>query len=124
MLETTHCENVTLAKFLRRPEASWSDVVERLPELAEVPPQTARTATNDAKYAGYVARQELDIARQRKLATRRIPDDFDYASLDHLRMEARERLSSVRPRNLDQASRITGITPADLAVLMIHLESR
>jgi len=124
LLETTHCDNVTLAKFLRRPEAGWSDVVERLPELAEVPPQTARTATNDAKYAGYVARQELDIARHRKLAKRRIPDDFDYDSLDHLRMEARERLSSIRPRDLDQASRITGITPADLAVLMIHLESR
>jgi tRNA uridine 5-carboxymethylaminomethyl modification enzyme len=78
----------------------------------------------DVKYAGYIARQETDVARQRRLAEKRIPDLFDYARLPHLRAEAREKLTRIRPTSLAQASRISGITPADVALLMVHLGGR
>ena len=79
--------------------------------------------TYDVKYAGYVARQQIDIARQQRLAARRIPTAFDYQSVPHLRAEAREKLVRVRPTDLAQAARISGITPADVTVLMIYLGS-
>jgi len=122
MIETTRCGRVTLSKLLRRPEVVWDDVVEHVPELAGVSTEISQQVVNDAKYAGYIARQEIDVARQRRLASRRIPDDFDFRSVTHLREEAREKLSRIQPLDLSQAGRISGITPADLAVLMVHLE--
>jgi tRNA uridine 5-carboxymethylaminomethyl modification enzyme len=124
LLESTYCDSASLAKTLRRPEISWTDVVARLPELASVSAESAVQATYDAKYAGYVARQQIDIARQQRLASRHIPDAFDYDAVPHLRAETREKLAQVRPADLAQAARISGITPADLSVLMIHLETR
>jgi tRNA uridine 5-carboxymethylaminomethyl modification enzyme len=121
LLEAAHCGSVSLAKMLRRPEVTWSDVVARLPELGGVSAEVALQATYDAKYAGYIGRQEIEIARQQRLASRRIPRDFDYGAVSHLRAEAREKLARVRPVDLAQAARISGITPADLSVLMIHL---
>jgi tRNA uridine 5-carboxymethylaminomethyl modification enzyme len=123
LLETAHCGSVSLAKMLRRPEVTWSDVVAQLPELGGVSGEVALQATYDAKYAGYIGRQEIEIARQQRLASRRIPQDFDYGAVSHLRAEAREKLARVRPVDLAQAARISGITPADLSVLMIHLGS-
>ena len=76
------------------------------------------------KYAGYVARQEVEIARARRLAEKRIPAAFDFSAIAHLRAEAREKLTRVRPASLEQASRISGITPADISVLWIVLEGR
>jgi len=123
LLETTHSEQVTLAKLLRRPETTWQQIAARLPALAALSTEVSRQVTYDVKYAGYLARQDVDIARARRLASRRIPDGFDFARLSHLRTEAREKLARVRPRDLAQASRISGITPADVATLMVHLES-
>jgi tRNA uridine 5-carboxymethylaminomethyl modification enzyme len=122
ILETTHQESGSLAKFLRRPEITWQDIVARLPELADVSCEVATQATYDAKYAGYVARQQVDVARQQRLANRRIPAGLDYRTVPHLRIEACEKLSHVQPVDFSQASRISGITPADLSVLLIHLE--
>ena len=78
--------------------------------------------TNDVKYAGYVARQELEVERQEKLAEKRIPMNFDFGAIRQLRTEAREKLLRVRPLTLAQASRISGITPADLALVRVHLD--
>ncbi len=78
----------------------------------------------DVKYAGYVARQQTEVDRQNRLAAKRIPISFDYGRLDQLRAEAREKFTRVRPTNLAQASRISGITPADIAVVMVHLEGK
>lgn len=122
LLETKRTGQVTLAKLLRRPEATWEDVAARLPQLGTVSREVAQQVACDAKYAGYIARQQIDVARQERLATRRIPGDFDFRAVGHLRAEAREKLSRIRPGDLAQAGRISGITPADLAVLMIHLE--
>jgi len=121
LLERTRSGQISLAKILRRPEATWDDVVALLPELAEVPAEVAEQLTYDAKYAGYITRQESEIARQQRLSARLIPEDFDFSNVAHLRAEAREKLARVRPANLAQAGRISGITPADLTVLMIHL---
>lgn len=121
LLETTRCGETTLAKVLRRPEASWADVTAVCPELGHVPADVADQLVCDAKYAGYLARQDGEIARLQRLAAQKIPLDFDYATVSHLRAEARERLSEVRPVDLAQASRISGITPTDIALLAMRL---
>jgi len=124
LLETTHTGAGSLAKMLRRPEISWEDIVTRLPELGTVPTDAATQATYDAKYAGYIARQQLEIDRQQRLADRRIPANLDYQTIPHLRAEAREKLVRVSPVDLAQASRISGITPADLSVLVVYLSGK
>ena len=111
LLESVHLESGSLAKLLRRPEVTWPEVVARLPELAALSPAAAAQVTFDAKYAGYIARQQIDVARQQRLATRRIPASLDYQTVPHLRAEAREKLARVGPADLAQAARISGITP-------------
>jgi tRNA uridine 5-carboxymethylaminomethyl modification enzyme len=124
LLDATYVDGVQLSKYLRRPEVEWSDVVARLPELADVTPEVAYQVMCDLKYAGYVARQQTEVDRQQRLAAKRIPTSFDYNRLEQLRAEAREKLTRIRPSNLAQASRISGITPADIALVMVHLEGR
>jgi tRNA uridine 5-carboxymethylaminomethyl modification enzyme len=122
LLDTTWLDGAPLSKFLRRPEAEWLDVVNRLPELADVDAAVVQQVIYDLKYAGYVSRQQIEVDRQSRLAEKRIPESFSYESISQLRAEAREKLTRIRPRNLSQASRISGITPADLALLMVHLD--
>lgn len=124
LLEQTHCDSVSLAKLLRRPEVTWEEVVAKQSQLATISRPVAIQATYDTKYSGYIARQQVDIARQERLAARRIPASLDYHSVPHLRAEAREKLTKIAPRDLAQAARISGMTPADLSVLLIHLEGR
>jgi len=124
LLESTRFEGITLASLLRRPETAWADLVGRLPELATVAAEAAEQVTWDAKYAGYLAREEMAIERRNRLAARQIPEGFDFRAVRHLRAEAREKLARFRPANLAQAGRISGITPADVALLLVHLESK
>jgi tRNA uridine 5-carboxymethylaminomethyl modification enzyme len=124
LLDETWVDEAQLSKHLRRPEAEWSDIVARLPELASVEPEVAWQVTCDLKYAGYVARQQVEVDRQKRLSQKRIPASFDYGRLDQLRAEAREKLSRIHPTNLAQASRISGITPADIALLMVYLDGK
>jgi tRNA uridine 5-carboxymethylaminomethyl modification enzyme len=121
LLATTTCPEGTLEKLLRRPEIDWQAMVARQPALADVPEEVADQIVYDVKYAGYVARQEVEVARQHRLAEKRIPSSFDFARVPNLRHEAREKLCRVRPESLAQAGRISGITPADLALLLVHL---
>ena len=122
MLDQQMTQGVTLSKFLRRPEVSWADLIAVKPELAATDPEVVDQLVVDTKYAGYVARQEIQVQRHRRLADKRIPSGLDFHAISHLRMEAREKLSKIRPLNLDQASRISGITPADVALLLTHLK--
>ena len=124
VLERPWRDNLTLAKLLRRPETTWEEVASLAEELAPLSPEAAEQTTWDVKYSGYIKRQETQIERSRRWGDRHIPDGFDYASVTHLRMEAREKLARIQPRDLGQAGRISGITPADLAVLAVHLEGR
>jgi tRNA uridine 5-carboxymethylaminomethyl modification enzyme len=75
----------------------------------------------ECKYAGYIGRQAEQVERFQKMETRPIPPTFDYAAIPQLRHEAREKLSKIRPANIGQAGRVSGITPADLAVLLLYL---
>ncbi|MCU0959235.1 MAG: tRNA uridine-5-carboxymethylaminomethyl(34) synthesis enzyme MnmG [Pirellulaceae bacterium] len=124
LLETLRANDVPLAKVLRRPETTWEDLCERVAELRQVPADVASQVTYDIKYAGYVQRQQEQVQRQRRLAHKRIPADFDFDQLAQLRVEARQKLAKHRPLSLDQASRISGITPADIALLMVYLANR
>ncbi|MFO0867609.1 MAG: tRNA uridine-5-carboxymethylaminomethyl(34) synthesis enzyme MnmG [Pirellulales bacterium] len=121
-LQQVRLDQHTLEQWLRRPEITWELLVGRAPELAEVPEDVAEQVTADVKYAGYVARQEEQVQRQQRLGEKRIPADFDYERLPQLRFEARQKLSRIRPLTLAQAGRISGITPADVALLLAHLE--
>jgi tRNA uridine 5-carboxymethylaminomethyl modification enzyme len=123
-LEATRADGVSLARLLSRPEVTWQNLTERLPELAAVPREVSQQVEYDVKYSGYIARQELQVERQKRLSMKRIPPHFDYTLIVHLRVEAREKFSRIRPVTLDQASRISGITPADVALLLAHLEGK
>jgi tRNA uridine 5-carboxymethylaminomethyl modification enzyme len=124
LLEATKMNGIPLPKYLRRPEADWSTAAARIPELAAVEPAVIEQVLCDLKYAGYIARQQVEVDRQSRLAAKRIPESFRYEAIAQLRAEAREKLSRVRPRNVAQASRISGITPADIALLMVHLDRK
>jgi tRNA uridine 5-carboxymethylaminomethyl modification enzyme len=123
LLESRRWDEMNLAKFLRRPEIGWNDLTAQVPDLAQVCDEVATQVTHDVKYAGYVQRQMEQVERQRRLASKRIPEQFDFDQLTHLRTEARQKLAKIRPTSIDQASRISGITPADIALLMAHLQS-
>lgn len=124
ILESHRTEGVTLDKFLRRPEIGWPGLTEILPELSGVAAEISEQLVFDAKYSGYLNRQEQQVERQRRLSDKRIPENFDFHALRHLRHEAREKLTRIRPVSLAQASRISGITPADVALLLAHLEGK
>jgi tRNA uridine 5-carboxymethylaminomethyl modification enzyme len=113
---------VPLTELLKRPEVGWADCVARLPALAAVSREAAVQIENDIRYAGYVALDRERIERHRRHAERPIPAGFDYAGVRHLRAEAREQLARIQPRTLGQAGRVSGITPADLALVLLHLE--
>lgn len=123
-LEKLHDENGSFLKLLRRPEVEWKDIVARAPQFADVSAEVAEQVEIDAKYAGYIERQEMEIARQRHWDSRKIPADFNYMEQSNLRAEAKERLERVRPVDLGQASRIPGVRPADIAVLTVYLEKK
>ncbi|MDO4574851.1 MAG: tRNA uridine-5-carboxymethylaminomethyl(34) synthesis enzyme MnmG [Planctomycetia bacterium] len=115
---------ITLEAFLVRPETTWTQVLAAYPELKKYSASVARQVEYDAKYSGYLAREDESVARQHRLQKIRIPEDLDYFAIRQLRMEAKEQLARVRPATIDQASRIRGITPADLAVLVLELGIR
>jgi tRNA uridine 5-carboxymethylaminomethyl modification enzyme len=122
LLRETRRDGIPLEQRLRRPEVEWAEVTAHQPELASISRESAAQIACDLKYAGYVNRQEQQVTRQKRLADKRIPESFDFAAIHHLRTEAREKLSRVRPVTLAQAGRISGITPADMAVVLAHLE--
>ncbi|VTR94933.1 trna uridine 5-carboxymethylaminomethyl modification protein : tRNA uridine 5-carboxymethylaminomethyl modification enzyme MnmG OS=Planctomyces brasiliensis (strain ATCC 49424 / DSM 5305 / JCM 21570 / NBRC 103401 / IFAM 1448) GN=mnmG PE=3 SV=1: GIDA: GIDA_assoc_3 [Gemmata massiliana] len=123
-LKTNRSDGDNLATWLRRTEVEWVAVVARLPALAEwdARPDVVEQVVLEAKYSGYIDRQAAEVERFQRLEHRRIPSTFDFAAVHQLRHEAREKLSRVRPTSLGQASRISGITPADLAMLLLYLD--
>ncbi len=122
----TRVSGVSLFQALGRPEARWSDVVLLDESLAheEFAEGVIEQVTIDAKYAGYIGRQSEQVERFRRLENKRIPSDFSYRAIPQLRAEAREKLERVRPLSLGQAGRISGISPADIATLLISLKRR
>ncbi len=113
----------SLEEWLRRPEIEWPDVCQFSEEARSLDllPLAQKQVSIEAKYAGYIRRQSAAIERQEQIETVRIPTSFDFFACPQLRHEAKEKLTRVRPRNVGQAGRISGITPSDLAVLMLYL---
>lgn len=122
-LKTHRHEGDTLETWLRRTEVEWDQMLAMHPPLAQlaIPADALEQVVLEAKYAGYMRRQEAEVERFRKMESKPIPPHFDYAAVPQLRTEAREKLARVRPATLGQAGRISGINPADLAVLLIYL---
>lgn len=114
----------TLEEHLRRNTITWDEVYQQFPQLAEMnlSANTRRQMIIEAQYAGYVRRQETDIARLQKVDAVNIPPVFDFLAVPQLRHEAKEKLNRLRPTTVGQASRVSGITPADIAILMFYLK--
>lgn len=113
-----------LADLLRRPELHYAELAPFDPERPELPAAVTRQVEIRVKYAGYLQRQEQQIEAFRREESRLLPEDADYASIAGLRLEARQKLADIRPRSIGQAGRISGVSPADIAVLLIWLSQR
>jgi tRNA uridine 5-carboxymethylaminomethyl modification enzyme len=122
-IQTVRYQGQILEEMLRRPEVGWDDVCRLVSQAAQLglSKRAADQIVIEAKYSGYIRRQALDIERQAKVQGMRIPETFDFEAVPQLRAEAKQKFSKVRPGNLGQAGRISGITPADLAVLALYL---
>ncbi len=124
LLRNTRRDGNSLWDLMRRPDCDADALLMSLPEIkaGNYGRDVLEAVAVDAKYEGYVAKQQRTVALQRKLDSQQIPADLDYAAIEHLRSEARERLLAFRPATLGHASRLSGITPADITVLQVHLK--
>jgi tRNA uridine 5-carboxymethylaminomethyl modification enzyme len=123
-LRTLRYQENTLEKLLRRPETTWADIATHAPELAS--PDWLQSAVShvvtETKYSGYIDRQTLHIDQFRRLESKQIPRDLDFSQMTSLRFEAREKFARLRPATVGQAGRISGISPGDVATLLILLK--
>ena len=111
-----------LADLLRRPQVTYADIAPFDPDRPALPGAVTDEVQIQLKYAGYLARQEKQVELFRKEETRLLPEDMDYMAISGLRQEAQEKLQSIRPVSIGQAGRISGVSPADIAVLLIWLQ--
>ncbi len=119
--ETPLKSGASLADLLRRPPVSYESLAEIDADRPALPSNVRLTVETDIKYAGYASRQLGEVERHRKLEEMLLPTDIDYRSVRGLRIEAMQKLDQIRPRTLGQASRISGVNPADISVLLIYL---
>ena len=113
-----------LADLVRRPQITYADIAPFDPKRPQLPESVTEEVEIQIKYAGYLARQEKQVEEFKKEESRRLPEDIDYNSIVGLRLEAKEKLNEIRPMSIGQAGRISGVSPADIAVLLIWLEQR
>ena len=119
---TPVANSVRLADLLRRPEIGYADFAEFDPNRPALPLAVTEEVEIQIKYAGYLARQEKQVEEFRKEESRLLPQDLDYQSIGGLRLEARQKLQKIKPVSIGQAGRISGVSPADIAVLLIYLD--
>lgn len=118
-INTTRCGSDTLVKLLTRPEVTYKDLPGRNEALSDEIIQQVEIA---AKYAGYIERQELEVEKFKSLEDKIIPDTFDFSSVPSLRLEASQKLARIRPTTIGQAARISGVSPADIGILVVWLK--
>ena len=111
-----------LADLLRRPQISYADIAPFDPDRPSLPESITEEVEIQIKYAGYLERQRKQVEEFKKEESRRLPEDIDYNAIVGLRLEAREKLAAIRPMSIGQAGRISGVSPSDIAVLLIWLE--
>ena len=112
-----------LADLLRRPQIGYADIAPFDTDRKPLPPQVTEEVEIQIKYAGYLARQEKQVEEFKREESRLLPEDIDYNAIAGLRLEARQKLSEIRPLSVGQAGRISGVSPADIAVLLIYLST-
>ncbi|HAK96463.1 MAG TPA: tRNA uridine-5-carboxymethylaminomethyl(34) synthesis enzyme MnmG [Planctomycetes bacterium] len=122
-LANTRREGKNLLSVLRRPEVGLRSLCGDVPALAALAPDVFEEVEIEGKYAGYIERQRRDVERLARGERKRLPPDFDYASVAGMRREAREKLARVKPYSVGQARRIAGVRPADVAVLLVALKA-
>ncbi len=110
--------------LLRRPEISYNDLKRICPDMPSLPSAIAEQAEIRIKYDGYIKRQLSQIAQFKKLENKKLSESIDYSSISGLRLEARQKLDKIKPVSVGQASRISGVSPSDIAVLLIYLEQQ
>ena len=113
-----------LADLLRRPQVTYADIAPFDPERPDLPEAVTQEVEIQVKYAGYLQRQLKQVEEFKKEESRLLPPDIDYGAIAGLRLEARQKLAEIRPMSIGQAGRISGVSPADIAVLLIYLEQR
>lgn len=118
-LRETYYLKDSLAKILSRPEVKYRELPGQDAQLSDEVVQQVEIAI---KYAGYVERQETDVARMKSLEEKNIPPNFDFSTVPSLRLEARQKLTKIRPQTIGQAGRISGVSPADVSILLIWLK--
>ena len=114
---------IRLVDLLKRPELSYEAMKEIDKTRTENDNNVLEQVEIEIKYEGYIKRQLIIIEQVRKLENKLLPNDIDYSNIDGLRLEAREKLNKVRPESIGQASRISGVSPADISVLVIYLST-
>lgn len=114
----------TLAELLKRPELSYDKLKEIDDDRHDLPTDVMEQVNIELKYDGYIKRQMRQVEQFNKLENKKIPEDIDYHKVYSLRKEAEQKLSEIRPASVGQASRISGVSPADISVLLVYLESR
>ena len=115
---------VSLADLIRRPQVGYADLAPFDPERPALDRAVCYEAELNLKYEGYIKRQLKQVEEFTRMESRRLPEDLDYDQVTGLRLEAREKLKKIRPENFGQASRISGVSPADISVLMVYMENR
>ena len=119
--ETPLKSGASLADLLRRPAISYALLAEIDPDRPDLMPAERLTVESDIKYAGYATRQLAEVRRLSRLEDRVLPETMDYMQIKGLRTEAAQKLIKIRPLTIGQASRISGVNPADISVLLIYL---
>jgi tRNA uridine 5-carboxymethylaminomethyl modification enzyme len=114
----------SLYDLLKRPQLDYENLAKFDTSRPEMKRSIAFTAQTEIKYEGYVKKQLLEVKRNEKMESRALPSDIDYMNIKGLRIEAQQKLNKVKPVTLGQASRISGVSPADISVLLIYLENK
>ncbi len=112
----------SIAELIRRPELDYNMLAELDVNRKELPEDVIEQVTIEIKYEGYIERQKQQVEQFKKLENRKIPADIDYEKIESLRLEAKQKLSKIKPESVGQASRISGVSPADISVLLVYLK--
>ena len=118
-MQKTNYGKDSLAKILSRPEINYRDLSSRNDSLSD---DVVQQIEIEIKYSGYVSRQVLEVAKHKHLEDKMIPETFNYDLLPSLRLEARQKLTKIRPATIGQAARISGVSPADISLLLVYLK--
>jgi len=115
-------DGIRAADLLRRPEMTYEHIRKLAPADEDIAPEVAEQVEIQIKYEGYIQKSLQEVERLKKMENKKIPEDIDYDAIQGLATEARQKLKQVRPLSIAQASRISGVNPADISILLVYLE--